>query len=63
MVRNKKFIYVQSYVLKYIHSKGLDCSENVIKSEKLNQLIKQIIDRAIERAKGNFRKTVMDRDL
>ena len=58
-----KNLFVQNQIIAYIHSKGMNCSEKVMKSEKINQELKQFLDKAIKRAKGNFRKTVMERDL
>lgn len=58
-----KYLYVKNSVLEYIHSKGMYCSGKVNKGLKLNDIIKQILDEAIARAKKNFRKTVMAKDL
>ena len=58
-----KYLYVKNSVLEYIHSKEMYCSGKVNKGFKLNDIIKQILDEAIERAKQNFRKTVMAKDL
>lgn len=58
-----KFLFVKNAVLDYVHEKGLNCSESVWRGEKLNNKIKELLDFAIERAKENNRKTVLDRDL
>ena len=58
-----KFLYVKNSVLEYVHSKDMNCSGKINKGFKLNDIIKQILDDAIERAKKNFRKTVMAKDL
>ncbi len=63
MVRKNKLFFVKNYILTYIHAKGMNCSENVLTSEKLNYKIQSILDEAILRAKKNFRKTVFERDI
>ena len=60
---NEQYLYVKSAVLKYVHDKGINCSELVWKGATLQKKIKQLLDEAIIRARQNFRKTVMDRDL
>ena len=64
MVENKeKNLYVKSAVLSYVHDQGLYCSEEVWKGPLLQIKIKQLLDEAIIRARQNFRKTVLGRDL
>lgn len=56
-------LYVKSKVMKYVHSKGFNCSASVCDGPKLDRIIKNVLDEAIIRARQNFRKTVIDRDL
>ena len=60
---NEQYLYVKSAVLKYVHDKGINCSELVWRESVLQKKIKQILDEAILRARKNFRKTLLDRDL
>jgi len=62
-INNEKSLYVKNAVLKYVHDKGINCSELVWKGDTLQKKIKLLLDEAILRARQNFRKTVMDRDL
>ena len=56
-------LFVKSKVREYIKSKGLNTSGDVIDGDSLNKRIVELLDRAIERAKGNKRKTVQEKDL
>ncbi|TXT55597.1 MAG: hypothetical protein BAJALOKI2v1_640009 [Promethearchaeota archaeon] len=56
-------LFVKSKVRDYIKSKGLNTSGAVIDGDALNKRIIEMLDRAIERAKGNKRKTVQEKDL
>lgn len=55
-------LVVTSKVKKYIKEKGdMNCSATVI--AKLSKMVQIECDRAIENAKNDKRKTVMDRDF
>lgn len=56
-------LYVKSKVREYI--KGNDCntSSGVLDGDTFNGIITSILDKAINRAKANNRKTVKARDL
>ena len=56
-------LFVKSKVREYIKSKGLNTSSKVLDGEALNGMITWMLDRAVERAQGNGRKTVKARDL
>ncbi|TXT61231.1 MAG: hypothetical protein BAJALOKI2v1_40023 [Promethearchaeota archaeon] len=56
-------LYVKSKVRDYINGKGLNTSSTVVDGTQLNERIMEILDKAIERAKANKRKTVKPRDL
>ena len=54
-------LLVRIKVKDYISQKNMRMSQDFI--EKLEEHLKTIIDKAIERAKANNRNTVMPRDL
>ncbi|HKY61825.1 MAG TPA: hypothetical protein VJR29_00250 [bacterium] len=55
-------LVVASKIKKYIKDKaGMNTSGNTM--EALTQLVTRALDQAIENAKNDGRKTVMDRDL
>lgn len=56
-------LFVKSKVRDYIHSKDCNTSGDVLDGDSLDKVIKSILDKAIERAKANNRKTVMEKDL
>lgn len=59
---DSEILIVQSKVKDYIRGKSeMNTSGGV--SIRLSQVIKQLCDRAIENAKAEGRKTVMDRDI
>lgn len=59
---NKEILVVASKVKKYIKdSAGLNTSSNVL--EELSGKVRALCDQAIENAKNDGRKTVMDRDF
>lgn len=61
-VKMSEVYVVQSKVKEYIKTKsGMSCSANVM--EALTEVVKTELDRAMENAKQDKRKTVMDRDL
>jgi histone H3/H4 len=55
--------FVKSKVREYIKSKGCNTSSAVLDGAALNDYIMWYLDKAVERAKGNGRKTVKARDL
>jgi len=56
-------LYVKSKIREYLKGKGCNTSSSVIDGDKLNARIVEILDRAIDRAKKNGRKTVKPRDI
>lgn len=56
-------LFLKSKVREYIKSKGCNTSSIVIDGDGLNNIIKEILNKAVGRAKGNKRKTVKARDL
>jgi len=59
---DSEILIVQSKVKDYIRGKSeMNTSGGV--AVRLSQVIKQLCDRAIENAKTEGRKTVMDRDI
>jgi len=56
-------LFVKSKVRDYVHSKECNASSDVLDGDSLDKIIKGLLDRAIERAKANNRKTVMEKDL
>ncbi|MCB0321288.1 MAG: hypothetical protein KDD60_10200, partial [Bdellovibrionales bacterium] len=59
---DKEILVVVSKLKNYIKARaGMNCSGNV--PEKLTAIVQQLCDEAIEAAKKDGRKTVMDRDF
>ncbi|MHA1336611.1 MAG: histone-like protein [Promethearchaeota archaeon] len=56
-------LFVKSKVREYIKSKGLNTASAVLDGDALNKIIIEMLDKAVERAKANNRKTVKARDL
>lgn len=56
-------LFVKSKVREYIKGKGCNTSSAVLDGEALNKIIMGMLDKAVNRAKGNNRKTVKARDL
>ncbi|MBD3338059.1 MAG: DUF1931 domain-containing protein [Candidatus Lokiarchaeota archaeon] len=56
-------LYVKSKVREYIKGKGCNTSSEVLDGDKFNSIIMDILDKAVDRAKANKRKTVKARDL
>jgi len=56
-------LFVKSKVREYIKGKDCNTSGDVIDGPALNNVIIEILDKAIARAKGNNRKTVQEKDL
>ncbi|MHA1195857.1 MAG: DUF1931 domain-containing protein [Promethearchaeota archaeon] len=56
-------LFVKSKVREYIKSKGLNTASAVLDGDTLNNIIIEMLDKAVERAKANNRKTVKARDL
>lgn len=55
-------LVVASKVKKYIKEKS-ECNTSASTMEALTDLIQKILDKSIENAKADRRKTVMDKDL
>ncbi|MFX1250330.1 MAG: histone-like protein [Promethearchaeota archaeon] len=55
-------LIVKSAVRKFVNEKECNVSSEVV-NEALSMAVAQLLERAIERAKGNNRKTVMPQDL
>lgn len=55
--------FVKSMVRTHIKSKGMNTGSKITETEILNDLIKEVLDKAIARAQANKRKTVLPRDL
>ncbi|MFX1476838.1 MAG: hypothetical protein ACFFCI_01785 [Promethearchaeota archaeon] len=56
-------LFVKSKVREYIKGKGCNTSSAVLDGEALNKIIMDMLDKSVNRAKGNNRKTVKARDL
>jgi histone H3/H4 len=56
-------LFVKSKVRDYIKTKNCNTSGDLIDGDSLNKVIIDILDKAIERAKANGRKTVQEKDL
>ena len=56
-------LFVKSKIKDYFHSKECNASGDVIDGAALNNIIKNLLDKAIDRAKSNGRKTIMAKDL
>ena len=54
-------LVVKSKMKEYIKGKGCNSAGNL--GEGLTNIIKEILDKAIARAKANGRKTVQEKDL
>lgn len=55
-------LVVASKVKKYIKGKG-NCNTSASTMDALTQRLQHILDKGIENAKADNRKTVMDRDI
>ena len=56
-------LYVKSKVREFIKGKGCNTSSGVLDGDTLNNLIMEMLDESVRRAKANNRKTVKARDL
>ncbi|MFX1495969.1 MAG: DUF1931 domain-containing protein [Promethearchaeota archaeon] len=56
-------LFVKSKVKEYIKGKGCNTASEVLDGKKLNAILLDLLDKAVERAKANNRKTVQERDL
>lgn len=54
-------LVVISKVKDYVKGKGLQTSETAVDS--LSDAVRELLDKAIERAKANGRQTIKDRDI
>lgn len=57
-----ELLVIASKVKKFIKEKG-DCNTSASTMEALTARLQQIVEKAIENAKADGRKTVMDRDV
>jgi histone H3/H4 len=56
-------LYVKSKIREFIKGKGCNTSSGVLDGGSLNEIIMEMLDNAVRRAKANNRKTVKARDL
>ena len=56
-------LFVKSKVREYIKGKGANSKSDLLDSNALNEVIIDILDRAIRRAKANARKSIKSKDL
>ena len=56
-------LFVKSKVKEYIKGKGCNTASEVLDGSKLNAILLDLLNKAVERAKANNRKTVQERDL
>ena len=56
-------LFVKSKVRDYIKSKGCNTAGDLIDGNSLNDVIIDVLNKAIDRAKANGRKTVQEKDL
>jgi len=56
-------LFVKSKVREYIKGKDCNTSSGILDGDTFNGIIMGILDKAINRAKANNRKTVKARDL
>jgi len=56
-------LFVKSKVRDYIKSKDCNTSSGILDGGALNDIIISILNKAIDRAKGNGRKTVQEKDI
>lgn len=54
-------LVVISKVKEYVKGKGLQTSETAV--DALSNAVRELLDKAVERAKDNGRQTVKDRDI
>ena len=57
----KEILVVVSKVKEYVKTKGMQTSETAV--EALSDAVRELLDKAVERAKDNGRQTVKDRDI
>ena len=57
-----ELLVIASKIKKFIKEKW-DCNTSASTMEALTQRLQQIVEKAIENAKADGRKTVMDRDV
>jgi hypothetical protein len=56
-------LFVKSKVREFIKGKGCNTSSAILDGDALNNIIIDILDKAIARTKANNRKTVSERDI
>jgi len=57
----KETLVVVSKVKEYVKEKGFQTSETAV--EALSSAVRELLDKAVARAKDNGRQTVKDRDI
>lgn len=60
---SQETLFVKSKIKEYIKSKGCNTASEVLDGNKLNGIMVEVLNKAVERAKANNRKTVQERDL
>ncbi len=58
---SKETLVVVSKVKDYVKGKGFQTSETAV--DALSDAVRELLDKAIARAKGNSRQTIKDRDI
>ncbi|MFX1238005.1 MAG: DUF1931 domain-containing protein [Promethearchaeota archaeon] len=56
-------LFVKSKVREYIKGNGCNTSSGILDGKALNDIITDILDKAIKRAQANNRKTVQAKDI
>ena len=56
-------LFVKSMVREFIKGKGCNTSSAILDGDAFNNIIIDILDKAIARTKANNRKTVSERDI
>ena len=57
----KETLVVVSKIKEYVKTKGMQTSETAV--DALSDSVRELLDKAVERAKDNGRQTVKDRDI
>lgn len=57
----KETLVVVSKIKEYVKTKGCQTSETAV--DALSDAVRELLDKAVERAKDNGRQTVKDRDI
>lgn len=62
-IKKQNTLFVKSAIRGYIKESGCNTATDVTETDALNEIIIEVLDSAIKRAKANNRKTVLVRDL